>query len=201
MSYISALAVFTAAVAFAAAAALVFRHVRRLNHVIRTLQARITQLERELATRPAPRVAFEYNLVTREALLHLKNDGGDAEFRASLLVEGPLSHPVDGELSAVWQHSGAGRAIVRRGQRATLRLAQLDLSVFPYAQWQIFGSRRESAFSVRAMHTSVIGGDPDTHAPALILQVSLSSSPEPSGPPPHCTIALQPFEAVRLRGF
>jgi hypothetical protein len=49
------------------------------------------------------------------------------------------------------------------------------------------------------MHTSTIGGDPETHAPTLFLQVAVGSAPESTGPPPECTIALQPFEAVRLR--
>jgi hypothetical protein len=49
------------------------------------------------------------------------------------------------------------------------------------------------------MHTSMIGGSPDTHAPPVFLQIALASSPETVGPPPHSTIALQPFEAVRLR--
>jgi hypothetical protein len=49
------------------------------------------------------------------------------------------------------------------------------------------------------MNTSMIGGDPETHAPPLFLQVAIVSSPDSVVPPPECTIALQPFEAVRLR--
>jgi hypothetical protein len=49
------------------------------------------------------------------------------------------------------------------------------------------------------MNTSMIGGDPETHAPPLFLQVAIVSSPDSAVPPPECTIALQPFEAVRLR--
>ena len=53
--------------------------------------------------------------------------------------------------------------------------------------------------SMRAMHTSMIGGNPDTHAPTMFIQVALASSPESATQPPHSTIALQPFEANRLR--
>jgi hypothetical protein len=96
--------------------------------------------------------------------------------------------------------------MIRRGEIRTLRLAQLDLSVFPYAQWRIFalGRRADGPYaevlSRPAMHTSMIGGDPATHAPSLFLQVVLLSAPDAGGPPVHCTIALQAFDAVRLRG-
>jgi hypothetical protein len=49
------------------------------------------------------------------------------------------------------------------------------------------------------MHTSMIGGNPDTHAPPLFIEVALACSPESAAQLPHSTIALQPFEAVRLR--
>ena len=205
MSYISALTAFAAALALSLVAALAWRYVRRSNQLIRELRQRIAVLERERTIKPSPRIAFEYNGVTREALLHVKNDGGDAEFRASLLIEGALAHRVNGEVSALWQHGSGPATMLRRGQAATLRLAQLDLSVFPYAQWQVFGyepGRGEARpFSVRAMHTSTIGGDPETQAPPLVLQIVLISSPDAMGPVPHCTIALQPFEAVRLQGI
>jgi hypothetical protein len=92
--------------------------------------------------------------------------------------------------------------MLRHGETRALRLAQLDLSVFPYAQWEIFAARPAEARrpeSMRAMHTSVIGGNPDTHAPPLFIQVTLVSSPESAAEPPQSTIVLQPFEAVRLR--
>jgi hypothetical protein len=80
-------------------------------------------------------------------------------------------------------------------------LAKLDLSVFPYAQWEIYavGPAGTGLQSVRAMHSSMIGGDPDTHAPTMFLQVALQTSPDAIVPPPQCTIALQAFDAVRLR--
>jgi len=117
-------------------------------------------------------------------------------------VEGALAYHLDGAICAVWQDGGA-TIDLRRGETRTLRLAKLDLSVFPYAQWEIYGIRQVGgeAFAVRAMHTSTIGGDPDTHAPVLFIQVAIVCSPDSAGPPVHCTIALQPFEAVRLRPF
>ena len=49
------------------------------------------------------------------------------------------------------------------------------------------------------MNTSLSGGDPETQGPPMFLQVAVISSPDSAMPPPECTIALQPFEAVRLR--
>jgi hypothetical protein len=99
----------------------------------------------------------------------------------------------------VWLDEATSTVSIGRGQRRTLRVAALDLSVFPYAQWQIFARHGHELVSVRAMNTSIIGGDPETQAPPLFLQVALASSPDAAVPPPECTIALQPFEAVRLR--
>jgi hypothetical protein len=206
-----------AAVVLALLAVLARRSAKASKRVIRRLQQRIAALERERAIRPAPRVAFEFNGATREALLHVTNDGGDAQIWAPLTVEGALSQQLAGDACAAWGHGGGARATIRRGQTGTLRLAQLDLTVFPYAQWQIYAVappdrlRRGAAASsqegghdagvraVRAMHTSMIGGDPETHAPALFLQVALLTAPDSVAPLPHCTIALQPFEAIRLR--
>jgi hypothetical protein len=175
-----------------------WRSLRRSKQLIRQLQKRIRALERERSTLPAPRVSFEFNGSTREALLHVTNDGGEAEMWAPLSVEGALARRLSRNVCAAWTHGGA-RAVLRRGESATLRLAQLDLSVFPYARWQIYGIAPGEMISVRALHTSTIGGDPGTHAPTMFLQVALATAPESVGPPPQCTIALQPFEAIRLR--
>lgn len=181
----------------AVVSAAVWRYVRRLRWTVQRLRQEIAALERDRAARPSPRVAFEFNAHTREALLHVTNDGGDAEVRAPLSVEGALATPLEGDVSAVWVDGDGATAVIRRGETQTLRLAKLDSSVFPYAQWEIFVDGHDG--SVRAMHTSMIGGDPETHAPAMFLQVALVTAPEAIAPPTQCTIVLQPFEAVRLR--
>jgi hypothetical protein len=196
-----ALALISVVIAACVSAA-VWRYVRALQSTIQQLRQQIAGLERDRTARPAPRVAFEFNAHTREALLHVTNDGGDAEVRAPLSIEGALATQMAGEVSAVWSDGEGGAAMIRRGETHTLRLARLDLSVFPYAQWEIFVDRTAQDGphkSVRAMHTSMIGGSPDTHAPAMFVQVALITIPEGIAPPAHCTVVLQPFEAVRLR--
>ena len=168
---------------------------RRADH----LEHEVARLERERAARPLLRVTFEFDATTREALLHVMNDGGDAAVCARMSVEGALAQRVESDLRAAWLDGVPATVSIGCGEMRTLRVAELDLSVFPYAQWQIFALRGHEVFSVRAMNTSMIGGNPDTHAPPLFLQVALVSSPEPATPAPECTIALQPFEAVRLR--
>ena len=184
------------------------------------LREQIAHLEAEQAVRPKLRVAFEFSATTREALLHVTNDGREAVVWAHLSVEGAVSQQVESGLRAVWRNESASSVVLRQGETRTLRLAQLDLSVFPYAQWEIFVAGPASAFakapadktaggpadkearhygSMRATHTSMIGGNPDTHAPPLFIEVALACSPESAGQLPHSTIALQPFEAVRLR--
>lgn len=208
-----------AAVVAAVAGFLVWRRLLAAQRVIAGLRARIGELERMHAERPRPRVAFEFRTATREAWLHVVNEGADADFWAPMTIEGPLAHHVSGAIYGDWQSGPAGHIRVRRGETRSVRLARLDLTVFPYAQWEIFGMRPAEplgeveggrdrpraaswqAFAVRAMHTSTIGGDPETHAPVLLLQVDVVSAPEPSTVSAQCTIALQPFEAVRVRGF
>ena len=188
------------AVVVALLSAAVWRYIGRLKGIILRLEQEVAALRRDRAMRPAPRVSFEFDTTTREALLHVTNDGGDAEVRAAMSIEGALTTRPDGDAWAVWNENGGAMTIVRRGEAKTLRLAKLDLSVFPYAQWEIYVAPRDrDRLSLRAMHTSMIGGDPETHAPAIFLQVALMTSPDAFGPSPHCTIALQPFEAVRLR--
>ena len=180
----------------------VWRYIGRMKGTIRTLQQEITALRHDRVVRPSPRISFQFDTTTREALLHITNDGGDARASASMSIEGPLANRLEREVSAVWVESGAATAVIPRGQTRTLRLAKLDLSVFPYAQWEIYaiGPREGGQPSgLRAMHSSMIGGDPETHAPTMFLQVALQTSPDAVGPPPQCTIALQAFDAVRLR--
>ena len=183
--------------AFVSAA--VLRYVRRLQRTIQQLRQEIGTLERERAARPSLRGAFEFNALTREALLRVSNDGGEAQVRAPLGIEGALATQLEGEVSAVWVDGQEATALIRRGETRTLRIAKLDVSVFPYAQWEIYATRDGTVSSLRAMHTSMIGGDPDTHAAAMFVQVALVTTPDSVGPPPHCTVVLKPFEAVRLR--
>ena len=218
------LAASAAALILGVACVFLWRNLAGSTREVDRLRGQIAHLERELSARPSLRVTFEFNATGREALLHVTNDGGAALVWAPMSVEGALSQQVDGDLCAVWRNETAPRVMLHHGKTHTLRLAQLDLSVFPYAQWEIFvadpgppeGGQYDggpaSAFasapadkkagryeSIRAMHTSMIGGNPDTHAPPLFIEVALASSPESAAQPPHSTIALQPFEAVRLR--
>ena len=183
----------------AAIGAEAWRRALKSRRLVRRLQQRIADLERELTARPALRIAFEFRTGTREALLHVTNDGGEADVWAPTSIEGALTSQLEGEIRAAWQDAPGSTVPLRRGETRTLRVAQLDLSVFPYAQWQLYGiNARGERVSVRAMHTSMIGGDPATHAPVVFIQVALVSSPDGAGAPAHCTIALRPFEAVRL---
>ena len=184
-----------------------WRNLAGSRRAVHRLREQIAHLETERSSRPSLRVTFEFTATGREALLHVTNDGGDAVVWAPMSVEGALSQQVEGDLRAVWRNETASTVMLPHGETRTLRLAQLDLSVFPYAQWEIFvaGPAKTGHYesghyeSMRAMHTSMIGGNPDTHAPTMFIQVALFSSPECAGQPPHSTIALQPFEAVRLR--
>lgn len=190
----------TLAAVFLVILALIWRSLARSRRLVGRLQDELARLERERTARPSLRVTFEFNATTREALVHVTNDGGDASVSAAMSVEGALAQLVEHDLRAVWHGESSSVVSIRRGQSRALRVAHLDISVFPYAQWQIHGlDARSEALTVRATHTSMIGGDPETHAPTIFLQVALITSPEAVGAPPHCTIALQPFEAVRLR--
>lgn len=188
-----------AALILAVSCALLWRGTLRTRRLVNRLRQQVDRLERDRVTRPSLRVTFEFDAGAREALLHVTNDGGDATVFARLSVEGALAQRVDADLRGVWQGEEVSAVSIRRGNMRTLRMAELDLSVFPYAQWQIFARRGDEMLAVRAMNTSMIGGDPETHAPPLFLQVAIVASPDPSTPTPECTIVLQPFEAVRLR--
>ena len=214
-----------------------WRNLAGSRRAVDRLREQIAHLQAEQAVRPSLRVAFEFSATTREALLHVTNDGREAVVWAHLSVEGAVSQQVESGLRAVWRNpstrsarSGPGESassvVLRQGETRTLRLAQLDLSVFPYAQWEIFAAGPASLSggppavalaeagalakaealaeaghygSMRATHTSMIGGNPDTHAPPVFIEVALACSPESAAQLPHSTIALQPFEAVRLR--
>ena len=195
-----AFAVISAVVVLFVSAA-VWRHVSGLRLTVRRLQQEIAALQRDRAARPSPRMSFEFNSTTREALVHVTNDGGDGEMHAAMSIEGALATSLNGGVSAAWSESGRSTEVVRRGETKTLRLARLDLSVFPYAQWELYAVSGDTMVSMRAMRSSTIGGDPETHAPAMFLQLALATVPEATAPPTHCTIALQPFDAVRLRPF
>jgi len=195
----TAVAIIAAVLILAVSCALTWRAALRSRRLVSRLQQQVARLERERIARPSLRVTFEFNATTREALVHVTNDGGDAAVWARMSVEGALAQRVDTDLRAAWLDEHASTVSIARGEVRTLRVAELDLSVFPYAQWQIFAVRGHEVLSVRAMNTSMIGGDPETHAPPLFVQVAPVSSPDSAAPPPECTIALQPFEAVRLR--
>ncbi len=190
-----------AAVILIGAAIATFRHVRRLQRLVAQLQQRLRSMEEERIRRPALHVAFEFDSVAREALVHVTNNGGDADVSARIAAEGELSHDLPIDALAVWRDDGGASRVIRSGETGTMRIAQLDVSVFPYAQWQVYGVSNSSGggeLTVRAMHTSMIGGDPETHAPAIVVQVVLACAPSPATPVPHCTIALRAFDAVRL---
>ena len=193
------LAALAAVLILAVSCALAWRAALRAHRLVNRLQQHVARLERERTARPSLRVTFEFNATTREALVHVTNDGGDAAVWARMSVEGALTQRVDADLRAAWLDGNDSTISIARGKVRTLRVAELDLSVFPYAQWQIFAFRGHDLLSVRAMNTSMIGGDPETHTPPLFLQIAVVSSPDAAAPPPECTIALQPFEAVRLR--
>jgi hypothetical protein len=191
-----------AALILGGACFILWRNLAGSRRELLRLRKQIFRLETEQAARPSLRVTFEFTATEREALLHVTNDGRDAVVWAPMSVEGALSQQVEVDLRGVWRNEAGSRVTLRHGETRTLRLAQLDLSVFPYAQWEIFAAGPAEAGRperTRAMHTSMIGGNPDTHAPPLFIQVTLVSLPESAAQPPHSTIVLQPFEAVRLR--
>jgi hypothetical protein len=195
----TALSALVAVLFLAVACALLWRSALRARRLAERLQKEVARLEGERAAVPSLRVTFEFNATTREALVHVSNDGGGAVVGARMSVEGALAQRMGTDLRAAWLDANSPTVSIARGEMRTLRVAELDLSVFPFAQWQIFCVRGDERISVRAMNTSMIGGDPDTHAPPLFVQIAVASSPAAPAPPPECTIALQPFEAVRLR--
>jgi hypothetical protein len=165
------------------------------------LDQRVAALEQARTGRPVVRLQFDYNSKTQRARLHVTNEGDDGEFWASLLIDGDLSGRLDHAVFATWEDTDRVKTSIARGQTRTLCLAELDLGTFPFAQWQLHvTSERGRPPALRAMHTSVIGGDPSAHAPTIFLDVSLLSRPDcGERARTRCTIALYPFDAHRLR--
>jgi hypothetical protein len=184
--------------------ALGWHYWRAPSRLVEDLERRVAALEQAGSRRdsaPSPRVRFEYRSGTHEALLHVTNDGHDGEFWAPMSVDGSLSARLDRPVCATWQHADGPRTSMATGETRTLRLAQLDLSAFPFARWEVYGAGEggSPALAVPAMHTSVIGGDPGASAPIIFLEIALLSAPPPLDGVRTCTIALHPFEAQRLR--
>jgi membrane protein implicated in regulation of membrane protease activity len=180
--------------------ALAWHYWRAPSRMIDDLERRVAQLEQAASASPSPRLRFEHETTTWQALLHVTNDGEDAEFWAPLIIDGSLSRAIDGRTFATWTHTPAPKTLIARGRTRTLRLAQLDLSIFPFAQWQVYAIGDDtSPVVLRAMHTSVIGNAPDAHATPIFLEVSILSTPDSRDHAQGCTIALYPFAAERLR--
>ena len=91
------------------------------------LREQIAHLEAEQAVRPSLRVAFEFSATTREALLHVTNDGREAVVWAHLSVEGAVSQQVESGLRAVWRNPSTRSA--RSGLQGRRR-ADRDAAVF-----------------------------------------------------------------------
>jgi hypothetical protein len=88
---------------------------------------------------------------------------------------------------------------IARGETRALHLATLDTTSFPFAHWQVrVTADGRGASEVPAMHTSVIGGLPDTQAPRLLLHVTLVSVPDAVGELASRVVALDPFGAALL---
>jgi membrane protein implicated in regulation of membrane protease activity len=180
--------------------AFAWHYWRAPSRMIDDLERRVAQLEQAASASPSPRLRFEHETTTWQALLHVTNDGEDAEFWAPVTIDGSLSRPPHGRAFATWTHTPAPKTLIARGRTRTLRLAQLDLSIFPFAQWQVYTVGDDtSPVVLRAMHTSVIGNAPDAHATPIFLDVSILSTPETREHVMGCTIALYPFAAERLR--
>jgi len=164
------------------------------------LDRRVSALEQARTVQPIVRLQFDYNSKTQRARLHVTNDGDEGEFWASLLIDGDLSGRLEHAVFATWEDTDRPKTSMAKGQTRTLCLAELDLSTFPFAQWQVHvTSEGGRPSALRAMHTSVIGGDPAAHAPTMFLEVSLLSTPDCGEGARTCTIALYPFDAQRLR--
>jgi hypothetical protein len=170
---------------------------RTWARTIEELERRVTLLE-QTSVGPPPRVTFEYDSNTLLARLHVTNDGTDADFRARLLVDGQLSMRLDREVFVRWEHTDQPHTAISRGTTRTLRLARLDVSAFPFAQWHIDAVTDDGPTMLPAVDVSVIGGAPDMQAAPLFLEVSIFQSGASVACVYTCTIALYPFEAQRL---
>src|SRR5688572_3073449 len=96
------LAALAAVLILAVSCAITWRSALRSGRLVSRLQQHVARLERERIARPSLRVTFEFNATTREALVHVTNDGGDAAVWARMSVEGALAQRVDADLRAAW---------------------------------------------------------------------------------------------------
>lgn len=184
----------------AIAFALFWRRLRLLRRAADQLERRVAELERMHDAQPAARVRFDYNSNTHVVRLHLTNDGADAEFWATLLIDGDLSGRWEGVAFATWDDSDQQKVRIGTGETRVLRLAQLDLTAFPFAQWEICVTMEDGRRTTfRAMHTSRIGGDPLAHAPTMFLEVSVLSTPQSLERVQTYTVALHAFDAQQWR--
>lgn len=180
-------------------AGLVWMYWRAPWRTIEDLHQRIAMLEESRAGLPSPGLRFEYDQRLGRAKLHVTNQGGAAEFFAPMTIDGALSTPVDIGVFAAWEHTAAVRVRLARGETRTLHLASLDVASFPFAQWKIqVAAEGRGAWEVSALHTSVVGGLPDTQAPRLLLHVSLASTPDAADGAAQRVVALDPFGAAVL---
>jgi hypothetical protein len=161
------------------------------------LEQRIASLEQAVVIAPTVGLRFEFDTATQLARLHVTNDGADGTVRAPVTIDGPLSSRPNGQLFAQWEQTDAPSMSLSRGATRTLRIARLDVSSFPFAQWCVPVTTDEGTSVLYAMHASVIGGAPETQAPPLFLDVAIVDEEDQ-----HlcgCTIVLHPFDAERLR--
>jgi hypothetical protein len=165
---------------------------------VEQLEQRVASLEEAMAIAPVVHLRFEYDSNTQWARLHVTNHGADGTFRAPLTIDGSLSSRLNSHVFAHWEHADAPAMPIPRGHTRTLRLAQLDVSSFPFAQWYVHATTDEGPLAVYATHTSIIGGAPDAQAPPLFLDVAILGTPQLERPC-ACTIILHPFDAERLR--
>ena len=169
---------------------------RRLLWQVEQLESRVALLEKAKAAAPVASVRFEYDSYAQLARLHVTNQGDDGIFRALLTIEGSLSTRITRPVFAQWEHKDEPQTVIPGGETRTLRLASLDVETFPFAKWGVHMTSDEGPVTVPAMHSSVIGGTPETQAPPIYLEVALRT--RDSERPSMSTIALYPFEAQKL---
>lgn len=178
---------------------LAWHYWRAPLRLIEDLVQRVGALERARTARPSARVRFEYDNKAQHALLHVTNHGANGTFWAPLTINGALSSRLDEPVCAKWEHTDQPKTSIAKGQTCTLCLARLDLTTFPFAQWQLYATSEDRGPTVlRAMHTSVLGGAPDAHARTIILEVSPLSAPDSVDGIRTYKIALQAFDAERV---
>jgi hypothetical protein len=116
------------------------------------------------------------------------------------MIDGDLSGRWEGIAFATWEDADQRTVRIGQGDTRTLAIAQLDVTAFPFAQWQVYVTQEDGRQSVlRAMHTSTIGADQAARAPTMFLEVSVFSRPDAIERVRPCTIALHAFDAQHLR--